>query len=279
MKIKNNIFDKKITKEFLNILAALELMLSLILIFVNIPQNHKMILGIIFVFILVLLYVLVWISSNKINKLTLNINNSKIDIKYGNLFEEEGKKVITFNEYFDTCVDDNIINKKSINGQFILDKINNISDLDEYISTELNKRSKKFKVNSKRTEGKKNKFELGTTIKYQDEFLLTAFTKFNSNNDAELSMQEYISFLIELWNELDSLYSQDTVVIPLLGAGVTRFRGYDISQQELLELILWTFKISKIKFAYPSKLCIVIHDSLKDKINLYKIREEYKNVI
>ena len=85
--------------------------------------------------------------------------------------------------------------------------------------------------------------------------------------------------LIEMWNELDILYSQDTIVIPLLGSGTTRFKDYKISEQELLELILWTFKISKIKFTYPSKLIIVIHPSLMDKINLYKIKEEYKYVI
>ena len=56
-------------------------------------------------------------------------------------------------------------------------------------------------------------------------------------------------------------------------------RTRPISEQELLELILWTFKISKIKFTYPSKLIIVIHPSLMDKINLYKIKEEYKYVI
>lgn len=245
----------------------------------DIPQEYKIILGIIFIFVLIIIYILIWFSSNTISELTLNINNSRINIKYGDIFKEEGKKIITFNEYFDTYVDDIIINKKSINGQFIINEIKNISEFDEYIERELIKQNKKFKINSERKDGKKNKFEIGTTIKYQDEFLLTAFTKFNSNNKAELSIQEYIFFLIELWNELDILYSQDIVVIPLLGAGVTRFKGGNILEQELLELILWTFKISKIKFTYPSKLCIVIHESLKDKINLYKIKEEYKDVI
>lgn len=274
---KNNIFDKKIIQQFLNILVIFELILSITLIFIDIPQNNKIIVGIIFGTILVCIYIYLWIVSNKINRISLNINNSLIEVKYGDIFEEKGKKVIAFNEYFDTCVDDNIINKKSINGQFILNKVKSIKDLDEYMEQELNKRNKKFKTNSKRVEGKKNKFELGSTIKYNDEFLLTAFTKFNSNNNSELSMQEYICFLLKLWSELDVLYSQDTVVVPLLGAGTTRFKDYSVSDQELLELIIWTFKISKIKFTYPSRLCIVIHDSLKDKINLYKIKEEYKN--
>ncbi len=277
LKIKNSLFDKKIVKNFFSILAMLELILSILLIFVDIPQKYRIGLGIGFVIILIFIYSFLWLSSNKMNKITLNVNNSTVDIKYGNLFEEKGKKVIAFNEYFDTCVDDNIINKKSINGQFILNNVKDVKLLDNYIEKELNRRNKKFKINDERLEGKKKKFELGSTIKYQDEYLLTALTKFNSDNNAELSMQEYITFLIEFWNELDRLYSQDIVVIPLLGAGTTRFKGYEVSEQEILELILWSFKISKIKFTYPSKLCIIVHDSLKDKINLYKIKEEYKN--
>lgn len=255
-------------------LAIIELILSFIFIFVDIPKDYKIYAGIIFFILLIITYIIIWFISNIYNNIKLNINNSKIEIKYGDIFEEKGKKVITFNEYFDTCVDNNIINQKSINGQFIMNKVTDINEFDNYISNELNTRNKKFKINNKRLTGKKNKFELGITIKYQDEFLLTAFTKFNSNNNAEISMQEYINFLLELWNELDILYSQDIVVIPLLGAGVTRFRDYNVTEQELLELILWTFKISKIKFTYPSKLCIIIHNSLKDKINLYKIKEE-----
>lgn len=275
MKVKNNLFDNKIIIKFGNVLAIIELISSFIFIFADIPEDYKIYAGIIFFILLIITYIIIWFISNIYNNIKLNINNSKIEIKYGDIFEEKGKKVITFNEYFDTCVDDNIINQKSINGQFIMNKITDTNEFDNYISNELNTRNKKFKINNKRLTGKKNKFELGTTIKYQDEFLLTAFTKFNSNNNAEISMQEYINFLLELWNELDILYSQDIVVIPLLGAGVTRFRDYNVTEQELLELILWTFKISKIKFTYPSKLCIIIHNSLKDKINLYKIKEEY----
>ena len=90
-------------------------------------------------------------------------------------------------------------------------------------------------------------------------------------------MQEYINCLIELWDELNVLYSQNIVVIPLLGAGTTRFKGYDVDEQELLKIILWTFKISKNKFAYPSKICIVLHESIKSKINLFEIKEEFDN--
>lgn len=271
--------DKKVIQQFVSLMAIIELLLSLILIFIDIPQNYKIGFGIVFSVILIIIYIIIWILSNKIMDINITINNSKVEIKYGDIFEESGKKVIAFNEYFDTCVDDNIINSQSINGQFILNNITDVDEFDKLISQKLSERNKKPIIERNRKIGKKEKFNLGTMIKYNKDFLLMSFTRFNANNCAELSMQEYITCLIEMWNELDILYSQDTIVIPLLGSGTTRFKDYKISEQELLELILWTFKISKIKFTYPSKLIIVIHPSLMDKINLYKIKEEYKYVI
>ena len=279
MKIKNNLLDKKVIQQFVSLMAIIELLLSLILIFIDIPQNYKIGFGIVFSVILIIIYIIIWILSNKIMDINITINNSKVEIKYGDIFEESGKKVIAFNEYFDTCVDDNIINSQSINGQFILNNITDVDEFDKLISQKLSERNKKPIIERNRKIGKKEKFNLGTMIKYNKDFLLMSFTRFNANNCAELSMQEYITCLIEMWNELDILYSQDTIVIPLLGSGTNIFKDYKISEQELLELILWTFKISKIKFTYPSKLIIVIHPSLMDKINLYKIKEEYKYVI
>ncbi len=85
-------------------------------------------------------------------------------------------------------------------------------------------------------------------------------------------MRDFIEFLIEFWNEIDIVYAGRTIVIPLLGSGITRFRGYDsITEQELLELLIWSFKVSHIKFQYPSKVKIVIKPTKSDKISLFRL--------
>lgn len=88
-------------------------------------------------------------------------------------------------------------------------------------------------------------------------------------------MQEYINFLLAFWNEINRLYAQRTVSVPVFGAGITRFRnGFeDIDINELLQIMVWTFKVSKIKFAYPAKLQIIIHEDLLKKVNLYELKE------
>jgi hypothetical protein len=38
--------------------------------------------------------------------------------------------------------------------------------------------------------------------------------------------------------------------------------------------MIWTFKISKMKFAYPAKLSIIVHEDKIDKINVFSLKEE-----
>ena len=97
---------------------------------------------------------------------------------------------------------------------------------------------------------------------------LLAFSRFDETNRAFLEINDYIDCLMNMWNECDIHYGGGTVVLPLLGAGITRFRGYEnITEQELLEIIIWTFKTSRIRFQYPAKAKVVLtEDSLKKSI-------------
>ena len=46
-----------------------------------------------------------------------------------------------------------------------------------------------------------------------------------------------------MWNECDIHYGGNTVVLPLLGLGITRFRFYEnITDQELLEITIGHLK-------------------------------------
>ena len=85
---------------------------------------------------------------------------------------------------------------------------------------------------------------------------------------AYLYLKDYIDCLITFWEEVDRVYAGRSVSMPLLGSGITRFKDASLQPQEILNILIWTFKISKVKFKHPSRATIVIHDSLKNKINL-----------
>ena len=258
------------------------MMIGTILGFVALFYNeliikYKLIVMLVWLIMVVIYYTYSLVKMNKMKSISLSIHGSNFEIKSGNIFESPELKVINFNEYFDTQVDYKIIAKNSLNGQFIQKVLNNNTEkLDKEIETQL--KEKTVEINDNRKLGKKNKYNLGEIVVYED-YLLTSLTKFTEDNRATISLKEYLEFLMNFWDNLDKIYSGRSVVISLFGSSsLTRFTdAYEISDQDLIEIIIWTFKISKIKFKYPSKITMLLSNNLINKINLYKIKEMYKN--
>lgn len=273
--MKVSIFDKDILKQFSNICATITAILSAVLIFLDIPNQWRITSGVVYVVFLSVIYIFLWIRANRLRQIDIKIGITTVVIKSGDIFKEDGLKAIAFNEYFDTRVDDKIIAKKSLNGQFILNHIDDVDKLNSDIESDDDLKNSIIGKGVKRKQGKTTKYKLGSSILIDDEYILTAFSRFNKNNQAELTIQEYVNFLLTFWNEINRLYAQRSVTVPVFGSGITRFKnGFeDIDINELLRIMIWTFKISKIKFAYPAKLTIIVHNDLLNQVNLYKLKE------
>lgn len=272
---KVSFINKTLLKEWLAIVSPISVIVTCISIAISISDDYKFLTLIVILVLFVLLYVFLWVRANRLNQVKLSVNNSSLTIKVGDVFKESGLKVIAFNEYFDTQVDNKIISEKTLNGIY-LKKLKDVNALDRLIDQDehLNSEGVKIEHNKNRSQGKKERFKLGTIIQHE-EYLLTAFSKFDNENRANLNMNDYINFLLNFWNEVDIVYNGRSVVIPLLGSGLTRFNKYEmITDQELLELLIWSFKVSKIKFTYPSAVSVVIHESKQDKINFYKLKKQ-----
>jgi hypothetical protein len=276
---KVSFFDRRVIENFLKITSAISATLSLLVLFVDIPTNSKTTYGWMFVGLLVLIYLVIWIWSNNLNKIDINVEGSEVTIKVGDIFSEPGLKVIAFNEYFDTIVDNKIIAESSLNGIFIKKYFGDtISELDRHIDNYSFDKSEKLESNNERTLGKKLRYQIGTICVYKD-FLLSAFTKFDNDNKAVLTMPEYLEFLINFWDKVNNVYAQQSVSTPVFGSGITRIKGHKtISDEDLLKIMLWTFRISEMRFKYPAKLTIVIHKDKIDKINLLDIKSARNGV-
>ena len=273
MTTKVHFFDKVVREFYYKIITAISVVFSLISIFVEIPKECKIYTGFVFLSVLVLVYIFIWIHANKRTKVKLNIDGSDVHVLSGDLFKQEGLKVIPFNEYFDTKVDDVIIGEKSLNGQYIKNYCEDIDFLDNAIKEDHHLKKYINKSNVKRN-GKTIKYELGTSILI-NEYVLVAFSKFDKDNKAYLTIHDYVQFLVFFWNEINRIYAQRPVSVPIFGSGITRFKGgfEDIDDNELLNIMIWTFKISKIKFKYPARLSIIIDDKKINKINIFKLKE------
>ena len=130
--MKVSLFSKYVWSLFEKIATWTLALFSIIIAFLpNLYENRCCVIGIMVISHIVL-YISLWLCLNAKRKVSFKINGTKIIVKEGNIFEEPGKKVIAFNEYFDTTVDDKIIAKGSLNGVFV-EKYTIKKDLDEYI--------------------------------------------------------------------------------------------------------------------------------------------------
>lgn len=274
MKVK--FFDKNVRNKFWIYFSIISGILSFILLFNIIPQEYNEYLkcfGYSIFILLALIYVFLWIRANYLTNVKIDIDGSEVNIKSGDLFSQEGFKVIPFNEYFDTLVNEEIIASSSLNGIFLKNYLpEGITKLDEFI---IQKTDDDDVINpniSRKLGGKSVKFKLSTILVYND-YLLTAFAKFDEHNKAVLTMPEYIEFLINFWDRVNRVYAQKSVSVPIFGSGITRIKEHkNIKDEDLLKIMLWTFKLSEMKFKHPAKLSIIIHKDKIGQIDLFNIK-------
>jgi hypothetical protein len=270
---KVRFFDKRVKNEFQERISFIGAALSLALIFIDIPGDCKLPMGGGSLLLLSVTYVFLWRRSNNLHEINLDIEGTTVTVKTADIFEQPEFKVIPFNEYFDTLVDDRIISKESLNGIFLNRYFpTSTAGIDEHIEKYPFDNDELLAENVGRRFGKKTRYSIGTICVYE-EYLLAAFSKFDEGNRAVLTMPEYLGFLITFWDKVNRVYAQKSVSVPIFGSGITRIKEHkNISDEDLLKIMLWTFRISEMRFKYPAKLTIVIHKDKIDKINLLDIK-------
>lgn len=269
--MKVGFFNKKIWKHFSVFVSALAGAVSLILAFIDIDQDLRLKIGISFVGVLITVYIVMLIVANKKTSQTIRINDTDVKIEYGDIFEQDGVKVIAFNEFFDTQVDNHIISQSSLNGQYIAKRTGGAEAIDSVIESDVHIKQNICEIDVNRSLGGKTiRYSLGS-ICADDNYFLLAFTRFDNDNRAYLSVADYISCLMNMWNELDILYSGRPIVMPLLGSGITRLKN-ELSAQELLNELIWTYRASRVRFS--SSLTIVIPEVMKKQITLFDVGKE-----
>ncbi|QOF94920.1 hypothetical protein IFJ82_13920 [Novacetimonas hansenii] len=271
--MKVNLINKQVCESFLKIAAGIGTALSTFLLFVDIPKDWKIRSFIVFSVVLVSIYLVIWWRANNLKQVTIKIDGTTVTVKSGDIFKELGLKAIAFNEYFDTVVDNNLISERSLNGMFLKSKLNGtIEKLDAEIEKFPFEEGEVLQREVPRAVGKSVKFKLGT-IFVKDDFLLTAMSKFDDSNRANLTMPEYLEFLINFWDQVNKIYAQRSVVTPIFGSGITRILGHrNITDEDLLKIMLWTFRISEMRFKYPATLTIVVHEDKIDQVNLLDLK-------
>ncbi len=198
---------------------------------------------------------------------TLTIRGINVTVKRGNIFRADGWKLIPFNEYFDTHVDDVIIAKSSLNGKYI----ESLSDDDkEELRKAINTDDKSPLPRYCSPDGTRTRYELGTIKTFRDTMML-ALTHFNEQHEAHTNRAEYEHTLRTMWKEIGRVYAGKPITLPLIGAGITRLDDMATKPNaELLKCIICTLRTSTITFNAPITI-LLTEDALKT-VNLYELK-------
>lgn len=234
----------------------------------NVSDEVNIILSRALAFILVLVVVIIimaWYLSCR-ESVRIKGHNYSIKIVYGDLFQIGScKKVIPFDECFTTSIGDypSDIKRSSVCGQYL--EANPIQDMQKLIdATKLNP------VKSKSKYQKKTRYESGKLVP-NGNYLLMAFAKLDEKGLGELTRDEFLDGLSTLWREIDTYYGQENVCIPILGSGITRMKGESLTQQQLLDIIIASYRLSPRKIKAPYQLYIVCQK--QENFSLNKIGE------
>lgn len=174
-------------------------------------------------------------------------------------------KVIAFDECFTTTVGElpQDIKPSSICGQFLGSHQNiNIQALINSIGLKPLKKGSAYKGNVC--------YESGRIIPYND-FLLLAFTKLDNVGNGRMTREEFLDCLEVLWKEINKYYAYQSVAIPILGSGITRLKDVSLTKQQLLDMIIASYKLYAEKIKLPAKL--YIECMRDDDFSLNKIGE------
>lgn len=188
--------------------------------------------------------------------------NYTIIVQYSDLFKKKKcKKIISFDECFTTNVGESPsdIKPDSICGQYLLANPN--LDIKKLIADCGLKPIKK-----KSEYQNQDRYKSGSIVPNGD-YLLMAFAKLNNDGLGEMAYDEYLKCLETLWKEVNKYYGTKSVCLPILGSGRTRFNDVQPSQQELLDIMIESYKLNRTKIKLPHKLYILCRKSENFTLN------------
>lgn len=203
-------------------------------------------------------------------KKTFSIKNRDIEITIvvGDIFKQKASMIIPTNTTFDTCMENDFISLKSIQGQFQNKYFkNNLATLDDMISNSLKETQIKEEINDGR-KTKIKRYNCGTVAKIihnSKKYYFLALSDVNKVGSPNAKYDNIVESLQGLWTFLGENKHIEPLVIPIIGTG--RAGITDATRMKVLKEIILSFVAISAEVKFTNHLIICIHpDDLKKKM-------------
>ncbi|WP_026750250.1 macro domain-containing protein [Sediminibacterium sp. C3] len=201
-------------------------------------------------------------------KLSQTFTNTDLTltVEFCDLFNQKGAIVIPVMDTFDMDTTNNLVNPRTVHGQFLSKYYpNNIPALNLEITHTLSSIGVQPISNEPTLKGKKDRYDIGTTCPVQTHnkyFYLSALTFMKDTGNVDIQPHFINQFLSALWNFIPNhgVY-YDTVNIPVIGTGINRLPASYTRDFILREIAHSFFLISKQQtFCKTLRICLHIND-------------------
>lgn len=212
----------------------------------------------------------------KPSKISMPIANSNtcFEILFGDIFEQDGLRVISVSEYFDSKFG-RPVSEKSLHGLFLQKCFGGHPEsFDRLVDQEL--RALQFVVTSK-IEGKNKAYQVGTTALInvnQDQYLLFVLAKANPQTC------KVYSDVTMMWTALDALWERariesggKPVNLPLIGSGLS---GLGLPTRDLLNLLILSAITETKEKEVTQRIRIVLHRDRFDDLDLREVKKYWE---
>jgi hypothetical protein len=228
-------------------------------------------------FLLIFLFpsiIIAFIRTFPKNSIVIKLRNTNaiINIKFGDIFNENGNIAIAVNEYFDSEIG-SPVSPESIHGYFIKNVLGNKQELFD------NAVYKSLKgipsIHHMRNFGKKEIYPIGTTAVLEfgeKKYLLFALAKTNEQYEAYTTPSLLLEALNGMLVKARSECNGYPLNVPLVGTGLSRS---GIPPKYIIELLLISIlRVSK-DAEITKEINIVITEKLFDEIDLNEIAKRW----
>lgn len=196
-----------------------------------------------------------------------SVNDTKIKVKFGDLFKEDGWKAIAVNDFFDSRVDEDLVSSKSLHGHVLNNYWeDNRDDWTRQVASSLNGFEATV-VN--RAKGNRSRYPIGTTARAtsgKQRFLFVALGETDlTNNETSANAEMLIGAVRGMVAEARAACSMDPLIIPLMGTGLARI---NTKESVILDLIITAVLEESRNGRVTGEIRIVLPERLKKKVNL-----------
>lgn len=212
------------------------------------------------------------------------IKRRTVKISKGSIWDvKKGIVVVPVNNFFDTQVDDIVVGKGTLHGQFVnlYSKLYGEKKLDDEILKSIAADRIGYTgvyENRKHVDnGHKEAYKLGEVIRLKEgdlQYYLVVATQFDEDNHVIYEPEKFSMMLLRMIDKINKWNSSVPVYLPIIGSGQT---GLPLTKQEILSEMLTCFSQAEKYVALGGTTILVYDKDMKD-ISLNKIKYQFKQI-